>query len=342
MLRMGQDFSSSKNIDLVERSLTGWSEPYTMMAWFAPTGNLVLLPYTFLDFSLAKRAWLITNLAVVFTSMYIIWKDKKRTWIPFTAAFCFSMTLLSLVYGQVNTLEVLGLALFLVLSERKQDFSAGASLVLTTIKPHLLLLTLPLLLLMLIKSRRWRALAGFGATSLACGLILFALYPSWPLSFWQLATSGLSSIRNTPSISGLLIAAGQFALSKWLWVIILGLAVFTWWRIGKDWHIETLIDVSLLVGLMVAPVGWSYDQVILLIPVIHLLKWTVDGSLMKHQSTLIVTALIVADIFSFLERLMSPSEVWFFWIPLVVALIYAFAWQARRKSPAFGNNTAPV
>jgi len=129
MLRMGQDFSSSKNIDLVERSLTGWSEPYTMMAWFAPTGNLVLLPYTFLDFSLAKRVWLITNLAVVFTSVYLIWKDKKRTWIPFTAAFCFSMTLLSLVYGQVNTLEVLGLALFLVLSERKQDFSAGASLV---------------------------------------------------------------------------------------------------------------------------------------------------------------------------------------------------------------------
>jgi hypothetical protein len=342
LLRMGQDFSSPVNIDSIERSLTGWRESYTMMAWFAPTGNLILLPYTLLPFTLAMRAWLLTNLVIISTSVVLIWQNNKQVWIPFIAAFGFSMTLLSLVYGQVNTLEVLGLALFLFFLVRKQDYWAGACLVLTTIKPHLVILTLPLLLLNMIRQRQWRALAGFGITTAICGVVLFVFHPSWPVSFWQLVTSGMSSLRETPSFSGLLIVAGQYTLRKWLWVIFLMLAVLIWWRKGKDWRLETLIDVSLLVGLMVAPIGWSYDQVILLLPLIHLMKWTVDGSLNKRQSILVVVVLIVANIFSFIGRLISPSEVWFFWIPLVVALVYAFAWQSRRKSGGPDISAAPA
>jgi hypothetical protein len=166
------------------------------------------------------------------------------------------------------------------------------------------------------------------------------LYPSWPISFWQLATSGMSSLRETPSLSGLLIVAGQPTLTKWLWVFCLVLAVFIWWRNGRDWRLETLIDVSLPIGLMVAPIGWSYDQVMLLFPVIHLARWSLDGSLNKIQSILVVVSLIIADSFSFIVRLFSPSEVWFFWIPLVVALVYAFAWQARKKNLTLEQGTA--
>ena len=333
LLRTGQDSSNSGIIDQIERSLTGWTEPYTMMAWFAPTGDLVLLPYTLLPFSLAVRAWLLTNLVIVSASAYLIWQRKKQIWVPLAAAFMFSMTLLSLVYGQVNTLEVLGLALFLVFMNAGRDFSAGACLLLTTIKPHLVIITLPLLLLELLRKKQWRALTGFAAAGLVCGVILFVFYPAWPDSFWQLATSGMQSFRNTPSFSGLLVASGQFTLRNWLWVFCLMLAVFVWWRNGKTWRLETLIDLSLLVGLMVTPIGWSYDQVMLLFPVIHLLKWSLDGSLGKRSAVLVLAGLITANIFSYIGRLFSPSEVWFFWVPLAVAMLYAFAWQARRETP---------
>jgi hypothetical protein len=52
--------------------------------------------------------------------------------------------------------------------------------------------------------------------------------------------------------------------------------------------------------------------------------------------------LIAVDIFSLIERLMAPSEVWFFWIPPVVALAYAFAWQSRRKSRTMEKSSAPA
>ncbi len=102
--------------------------------------------------------------------------------------------------------------------------------------------------------------------------------------------------------------------------------------LGKDWRLETMIDVSLLTGLLVAPVGWSYDQVMLLVPLIHLLGWTVDGSLRKGQILLVAASLAAADVFSFLVRGAATSEVWFFWVPLAVAAVYAFAWRARREN----------
>ncbi|MFH1184923.1 MAG: glycosyltransferase 87 family protein, partial [Chloroflexota bacterium] len=125
---------------------------------------------------------------------------KTRVWIPLVAAFGFSMTLLSFIAGQVNTLVVLGLALFLFLSASRRDFAAGASLALTTVKPHLVILTLPLLILDIMWRKQWRVLAGLVGALLGCALVLFVLYPGWPISFWHLVTSGMNTIRETPTL----------------------------------------------------------------------------------------------------------------------------------------------
>ena len=53
LLANHQDFSDVKNMAYVERNYTDWTESITMMAWFAPTGNFVLLPYTLLPFNKA-------------------------------------------------------------------------------------------------------------------------------------------------------------------------------------------------------------------------------------------------------------------------------------------------
>lgn len=162
LLAHGQDFSDLSKLDDVERTLTDWSEPFTMYAWFAPTGNLVLLPYTLFPFPRATYYWLLTNIVVVFFSALLLWRNMtSRAWIPLVTTFSFSMTLLSLIVGQVNTLVVLGLALFLFFSELRRDYAAGASLVLTTIKPHLVILTLPLLLVDIVRHKQWRVVVGF-------------------------------------------------------------------------------------------------------------------------------------------------------------------------------------
>lgn len=327
LLAQGRDFGDLSNLDTIERTLTGWREPYTMQAWFAPMGNLVLLPYTLFSFPRATYYWLITNIAVVFFSATLLWhKTKVKLWVPLVVTFGFSSIVESLYVGQVNTLVMLGLALFLFFQEEKHEYAAGASLILTTIKPHLVIFALPLLILDITWRKQWRALAGFTSTLILCSILLFILYPFWPISFWQVVTSGMSGFREAPTIPGLLVHAGQ-AYGKWLWIIGLFLAILGWWKLKKGLDQRILIDSSILIGMLISPIGWSYDQIMLLIPLLHVLEWIMSGFLTKQVTIAITLILIVTNLTSFYEHTFSISDVWFFWIPLIVMSIYLVAWK---------------
>ncbi len=330
LLAHGQDFSDAEKLDDVERILTGWEEPFTMHAWFAPSGNLILLPFTIFSFSRATFYWLLTNTIIVLLSSILIWgKPRTYLWVPLTVTFGFSMTLLSLNYGQVNTLEMLGLALFLALSELKYDFRAGLSLGLTTVKPHLVIITLPILLLDLIRKKQWSVLAGFFSSLLFCVLVLTILYPAWPVSFWNLVTSGMETVRATPTINGLLVASGEYILGKWLWLFTLALCIMVWWNRKKEWDRRTLIDITILVGMIVSPIGWSYDQVMLLFPILRICKWMASGGLIKKDMIIILGGLISINAIAFYLYYLEAAEVWFFWIPMSTALLYFYAWQRK-------------
>jgi hypothetical protein len=327
LLAHRQDFGDLSQLDAIERSLTGWREPYTMYAWFAPTGNLILLPYTLFSFPRAAYYWFITNIIVVFSSAVLLWHNiKVRPWVPVVIIFCLYSTLDSLYVGQVNTLVLLGLALFLFFIEKQYEFAAGASLVLTTIKPHLVIIALPLSILNIIWRKQWSALAGFISTLILCFLLLFILYPSWPISFWQVVTSGMSGFRESPTIPGLLVHAGQ-GYGRWLWIPGLFLAILFWWRRKNGIDQRILIDLSILLGIIVSPIGWSYDQIVLIIPLLHLVEWMMSN-LLAHKTTITIAwILLVANLLSFYEHTFSISDVWFFWIPFIVIFVYVIAWK---------------
>ena len=273
LLRNGQDFSNPEKMDEIERVLTGWDLPFTMIAWFFPTGNLIILPFTYFTFSRASFYWLITNIVSLFISEILIWpKTNKKVWIPLLTIFGFSMTLISLKYGQVNTMVLLGVILFLTFYKKKQGFLAGSSLILTTIKPHLVILTLPLLILELFKRKYWRILAGFVSALLVSIIFLFFLNPEWPARFLHLASYGMATVRLTPTINGLFVFTGNYFFGKWLWIIFLVGSILSLWFYRNKVDIRNLIDISLICGLIISPIGWSYDQIMLLIPILCILK----------------------------------------------------------------------
>jgi hypothetical protein len=344
LLRNGQDFSNPSNMDLIERTLTGWNETYTMHAWFAPTGNLVLLPYTLFSFTRATYYWLITNIFIVFFSAILLWHNmKKKLWIPLIATFGFPATLLSLNAGQVNTLVVLGVVLFLFFIASKNDFAAGVSLALTTIKPHLVILTLPLVILDLSWRKKWFVLAGFLSTLFACAFILYILYPPWLYSFGQIIISGMNSFREAPSFPGLLVHTENYMLAifgKWLWLIGLFSFTIVWWKLKNKLEQRILIDFSILIGMLISPIGWNYDHIMLLIPLIHVLEWISSGLLQIKDVFIITSVLIIIYLLSFYGHTLSISEVWFFWTPLAIVIIYIFAWKRKRLNSL--NNLAKM
>lgn len=332
LLAHGQDFGDPSILDTAERTLTGWAQPYTMHAWLAPTGNLVLLPYTLFAFPRAAYYWLLSNILIMFLVALLIWHDTKLPgWIPLAATFSFSVTLLSFYFGQVNTLELLGLALFLFLSKLRHDFAAGAGLALTTVKPHLVVLTLPLLLLDILRRRQWRVLAGFVGTLAGSALVLFVLYPSWPTSFWHVVNSGMHTLRETPTVPGLFVLVGEHGWGEWVLAVGLVVALVVWWKYGKEFRRRMLIDVSILAGMVVSPIGWSYDQVMLLFPILHVLEWAANGSLTRKDAVAVVLSLMIINAVTFYQRTLGLSEVWFFWVPMVVAVVYVSS-SHRRES----------
>lgn len=319
----GEDFSDPVALGEIEHTLTTRDDPETLFSWFSPIGNVVLLPFTTIPFTRAVYYWLVLNIIILFYSATIIWDGVgKRTWIPLLAVFSFSMTIVSLVFGQINFLEVLGLALFLTLSRSNRPFLAGASLVLTTIKPHLVILTLPILFLDLLRKKEWEILKGFTFALTICFLILFAFYPPWIQSFWTVISSGMSTVRETPNINGLFVLLGEYNLGKLIWLVTLIAGIIWWWKRGQSWNRRTFIDITVTVGLIVAPIGWSYDQIMLFFPILSLLSWIANGNLPKQISKSIIAILIIANLATYILRSFTPSDVWFFWAPFVVLGTY--------------------
>ena len=319
----GQDFSNYNALGNVQHTLTNRTQPDTQYAWFSPIGNVVLLPFTFIPFTRAVYYWLILNVVIFFYSTMLLWDQAdKRVWIPLVAVFSFALTLISLIFGQINSLEVLGLALFLSLSKSNRHYLAGASLVLTTIKPHLVIITLPILFLDLLRKKEWKTLVGFFVALAACFVILFAFYPPWMQSFWTVISSGMSTVRETPTINGLLVLVNEFTIGKLIWLITLVAGIVWWCLRGQNWNRRTFIDISVTLGLIVSPIGWSYDQVMLIFPVLTLLAWTVNNKLPKQTARAVIAVLIIGNIAAYYLRTFTPSDVWFFWVPMIVLGLY--------------------
>lgn len=332
LLAHGQDYSDPEALGEVERTLTTRTDAETLYSWFSPIGNLVLLPFTLIPFTSAVFYWLVLNILILFYSIILIWDNSDtRVWIPLLAVFSFSMTVVSLVFGQINFMEVLGLALFLSLN-RTKPYLAGAGLVLTTIKPHLVILALPILLLDLLRRREWKTLTGFLAALGFCIIVLSAFYPPWMHSFWTVVTSGMSTVRETPTMNGLLVLLGENTLGKTLWLVVLLSGIYWWLKCGQDWDRRTFIDLSVTIGLIVSPIGWSYDQIMLIFPVLSLLTWVAKGELPKQTARVIVAVLIAVNLLAYLLRTFTPSDVWFFWVPLVVLGLYLYANHKRQRS----------
>lgn len=322
LLAHGKDFSDISLMDRIERTFTDWNQSFTMMAWFAPTGMVVLLPFTLLPFEKAAFLWLLINILILCITAFLLWeKENRRIWIPLLAIFAFPMTLLSLYVGQINTLVLFGLAIYLSLEKTGNQYLRGVGLALTTIKPHLVILTLPIIILDSIYRKQWKILIGFLGALFFSVIVLFAFYPPWISSFWNLITSGLSTLRETPTISGLIVHTTGQSWGKCLWIPGLTLILIIWGIKKEKWNTNKLIYFSIPLSLLFSPVGWGYDQILLLIPILLVLYKSNQLKSINIKRTSMKLIVFCIYVLVFIMRFLTPNEVLFFWAPVSIFLI---------------------
>lgn len=338
LLSQGENFSNIQRLDQVERELTGWRNEYTMITWNPPWLLSLLLPFTFLSFPRASWLWLLINIILIFASAIMVWltlsrheQIRRRFWIILPFTFLFFPSLNAVYLGQVNILVLFGLSLFLFLEKRNHLLSSGAALALTTVKPHLVYVTLPILLLRALYRRNWRLIGGFALPIILLTTVTFVLRPTFLAEYFQTANEGNLLNWQTPTAGGILAATFGWHWAKLMGLIILPLMILWWRQYGQALKTAQLLQITLIVSVMTAPFGWTYDQVVLLIPLLQIVVWVLDGRYISIEQTALLISLVAIDVIVWYERMHVQSEVEMFWVPIAIGLAYAWAFWRRQK-----------
>jgi Glycosyltransferase family 87 len=161
LLSEGRNPVDPTNVLEMERKHHDPNQSSAMMAWNPPTAWVLLLPLAWLPLQVARVIWLLINIALAMGSC-ILWAGlylPPRRVAPLAVysllAALFAPTLLAIWTGQITFLVVFGVASALFLMGRQQWFWAGASRILTSVKPHLVILVVPYLLLYMAVRRKW-------------------------------------------------------------------------------------------------------------------------------------------------------------------------------------------
>jgi len=274
--------------------------PYGAIEFFAPPWMALLLaPLLALPARTASAAWVLLLVAATggAAGLATTWlryppAPRARLWVLVLAVLA-PPALFVYITGQVTGLvgPAALLAAWLVATrceQRHAGLTAGA-LWLALLKPHVVALLLMLCGLELLRRRAWRPLALFVALVAAGALFGFVVLPGWPAALWQAWREG--DYLGGPG----LVAAGYRGLADlgvpgWLWLPLAGYAVYAWWRQGLTAYVVAL---ALPVGLLLVPYHRSYDQVVLLLPLLFIFARTRAASFSPIARGLALAALVM-------------------------------------------------
>jgi hypothetical protein len=342
LLARSQNFTDLDLLLQVEQSKTGWTQDFVMATWNPPWLLVLLIPFTLVPFRQAAWLWTLTNIGLIFSATLLSWrifthgeKGSKWDWVALLLAFLFVPTLLALFVGQVNTLVYFGLAGFLFFYTTDKPLTAGVILSLTLVKPHLVYLTLPIIFLMATRQSQWRVWVGFIGMVLLLTLVALGLRPTMVAEYGRTMTNANLLNWQTPTLGGILTALFGWEWSKWMGAVILPLTIIVWYLQKDRTTLLTWVNGTVLISVITAPFGWGYDAIVLLLPILQMVSRALNGLLVHWHARLIIGILVIADGILLYQRLKGINELYYFWLPVVLAAFYGWA-MLNRKHQVIG------
>jgi hypothetical protein len=282
----------------------------------------LLAPIALLPVDYAFAFWLFLSTVFVVGSIAIATRpaggDLLRVLLPLLAgAFLFRPTILSYLNGQLAPLILAVLATVLLFLREKRWMPAGILLSALLLKPNIGIPMLVLFALWLLLTANWRALGG-----IVTGCVLFLLIgwlsdPSWIDSYIGIGASKLAAtIGYAPTLWGVLaVVLGEHSArflpaavlaSAFVLVLILGyLSVIR--RSGEpDLPTATIIAA----GLLVTPYLWTYDLVLLILPLAILFTRACRSSVSYLVLAILPVGMAVASLLLVVIAQTLQRDVW--------------------------------
>jgi hypothetical protein len=269
------EIQEAKGMDSALPGKGGFAYPLHVVFVFWP---LIFLPYAWV-----QAIWMVTLQWVAVAVLVVLL--RLENWTPGPLGFLgFSLGVLSLypvgrsiMLGQVTLHVTLLLAIALLALRHRRDAWAGAALAMTSIKPQMVVLVAPWIVLWAVKRRRWRVLGGLFTSGVLLMLGSLALFPRWPISLMESVTRYRVVVEGRNPMAVLVSvlwsdgsAVLRYGISAGLLVAMLGA-----WRRGlrdTDGGFARATHWTIVVSLLVPFQTGTTNQAMLLIPFIAWLR----------------------------------------------------------------------
>ncbi len=366
-LKYGTDFSS---FWMAGKLILQGKNPYDMVAWgegfqqfnlgFLLTPvflyplplALLLAPLGWLPFQSAYIFWVTLSLLMNIASLAILLSleaspRRKFFIIPlFIGIMLFRPTILTLTQGQVSGLFLFALAWIAFLWQKGKWFWGGFLLGLLALKPNLGLILIGLVVVWLLLNKKWAGLCG----TLASGLFLLIaglIYnPGWVIQYLHVGSNKLAeTFGGSPTVWGLgaLISHNQISATLIIGSLAGLLILFVFFRALLRAHANlqplSLLALAVSVTLLVTPYTWTYDQLLLILPLsVVTLAMDRRGVRFPLAASLFVGIDVLVVILLFFD-VMLQVEILNAFIPMLVFGLCM--WFLTRRIPASPESVFP-
>lgn len=318
-------------IDPSEVGRGGFNYPLHVIFFFWP---LVYLPY---DWTQAIWWTVVLWLAIASTVILLQWLGagtKPHSLLTFLlVALTFYPITRSIFLGQFTLHILFFLVLALFLLKANSDFWAGVALSAASIKPQMLILVVPFLLLWALKLKRPRFIYGLLAGGVVFLTASLALMPTWPLEF-------LADTRRYRQFSGgftplrLLFDYLAPDASVLLWqipaVILVLIMLYFWWKSpGSDIAFRQALYWTIIVQTLVTFQTGTTNQVLLWIPILDWLASFRARNWTLFSLTLI--SLVWVSSWTLFVRTLGEHEHPVMFLPILMLTFLLLGIQSIRK-----------
>ena len=303
---------------------------------------ILFAPFSLItDYNLARAAWM-TFLEIALVAMCFLAMDlvdwKPPLWIQ-GILLLFSIIWYHAIRGIINGNAVIFIALaitaILIFIKKGQDKAAGFLLAAISIKPHVVVLFIPLILIWCLYKERWILLQWFIGSLFVLVVTSAAFIPDWIIQNIQevIRYPGYNPA-GTLATALMELFPGLGDITQWIIAIVLGLLlIIEWWQ-GRKGDFTRLLWVSSITLVIAQWIGIQTDpgNFIILFPAIILVlaiwdkRWTDKGILITSISLGILFFGLWILFLSTLQRSYQPVQNPIMFIPLPAILFFSLYW----------------
>lgn len=311
--------------------------PLPLSFLFLPFGAMPLYP--------AYVLWVWLLQWMILAAFFILFrlaspKVQKAYFLPLAAGLLlFRPAILTITYGQLSGFLLLVMAAVVYLWEKEKFWQGAALLPLMALKPNLGGPVIIFLTVFLLLKRQWKAVLAEGVAGLVLAGAGWLQDPSWLGGFLSAGNTKLSQTFGfSPTVWGISAFVCDFRLGCTVGVgaviaiSILGCCFF-WLHKNRNWLSGAqAIGMSICLALLITPYTWTYDQLLLSIPIISLVLRLGEAG---HRFLPVALLFLTIDILAFALLALTAAiqkEGWNAIVALfVLVLLFLFSPKINRR-----------